>query len=88
MLKFACVNYFNFFRSHTPGGIFYLKGNMTTPAGVFSSFFTHGYYHWHYRPFNSLSRSDFVNFLRAEQFDRLDHSSECCKTGGDVRPLA
>jgi TPP-dependent 2-oxoacid decarboxylase len=35
-----------------------------------------GYYHWHYRPFNSLSRADFVNLLRAERFDRLGQSSE------------
>jgi hypothetical protein len=35
-----------------------------------------GYYHWHYRPFNSLARPDFINLLRAEHFDRLDQSSE------------
>jgi len=35
-----------------------------------------GYYHWHYRPFGSLSRTRFVDLLRAERFDRLDHSSE------------
>jgi hypothetical protein len=35
-----------------------------------------GYYHWHYRPFNSLSRPDFINLLREERFDRLDQSSE------------
>jgi hypothetical protein len=31
-----------------------------------------GYYHCHYRPFNSLSRSEFVNLLIAEQFDLVE----------------
>jgi hypothetical protein len=35
-----------------------------------------GYYHWHYRPFNSVSRHDFVDLLRVERFDRLNQSSE------------
>lgn len=35
-----------------------------------------GYYHWHYRPFNSLAKPDFINLLKAEHFDRLDESSE------------
>jgi hypothetical protein len=35
-----------------------------------------GYYHWHYRPFNSLSRVDFVKLLKAEKFDLLEPGSD------------
>lgn len=35
-----------------------------------------GYYHWHYRPFNSLSRSEFSKLLKAENFDLVQPDSE------------
>lgn len=35
-----------------------------------------GYYHWHYRPYNSLSREDFMDMLKVEKFGPVKITSE------------
>ena len=31
-----------------------------------------GYHHWHYRPFDSLDRDNFIELLRREKFELID----------------